>query len=66
MLSDEHSEDFAAKPEEVIQDEMDRLAETVDMALTAYDENNDGYIYYGEFYRYVYPLLIKYCSILAC
>ena len=44
----------AAKSKEEIHDEIDRLAETVDMALKAYDENNDGYIYYGEFYRYVY------------
>ena len=57
IFSDAHSEDSATKPKDVIQDEMDRLAETVDMALTAYDENNDGYIYYGEVYRYVYRFL---------
>ena len=39
------------KTREQIQDEMDKLAATVDMALKSYDENDDGYIYYGEFYR---------------
>jgi len=40
-----------AKSKEEIQYDTDQLAETVDHAMTAYDENDDGYIYYGEFYR---------------
>ena len=35
---------------------MDKLAATVDMALKSYDENDDGYIYYGEFYRYLFQI----------
>ena len=27
------------------------VAETVDQSLQTYDEDNDGYINYGEFYR---------------
>ena len=39
------------KTKEEIQYNIDQLAETVDHAMKAYDENDDGYIYYGEFYR---------------
>ena len=28
------------------------VSETVDQSLQTYDEDNDGYINYGEFYRY--------------
>ena len=39
--------------EEKKPDDTDQIvAETVDQSLKAYDENNDGYINYGEFYRY--------------
>ena len=29
------------------------VSETVDQSLQTYDEDNDGYINYGEFYRYM-------------
>ena len=41
-----------AKTKEEINYQIDQLAETVDHAMKAYDENDDGYIFYGEFYRY--------------
>ena len=61
LLSNLHSEEHQskqplthAKSKEEIQYDTDQLAETVDHAMKAYDENDDGYIYYGEFYRYLY------------
>ena len=40
------------RSKEDVQIEMDRLASLVDASLKVYDVNDDGYIYYGEFYRY--------------
>ena len=55
VFSEEHSNkapDTETKSEEHIQNEMNRIAALVDNSLKVYDENDDGYIYYGEFYRY--------------
>ena len=53
VLSAEHSNEHGnAKTSEDLQNDMDMLAQTVDVAMKSYDENDDGYIYYGEFYRY--------------
>jgi len=47
--NDEHLDGVLTSEQLII--DMNRFAETVDSALKLYDENNDGLIYYGEFYR---------------
>ena len=54
IISEEHSSKTPKtdmKSQEDIQNEMDRIAALVDNSLKVYDENDDGYIYYGEFFR---------------
>lgn len=48
FVSDEH-----AHEEEENFDHFDfmEMAQETDETLQSYDENNDGYIHYGEFYR---------------
>ena len=52
MPLDEHATEHGTKTSEELQKDLETLAEFVDGAIKTYDENNDGYIHYGEFYRY--------------
>ena len=47
------------KSKEDVQAEIERVAETVDTALKDHDENDDGYISYGEFHRYTHDIIIR-------
>ena len=51
-ILEEHNEKINPGEEKKTDDTDQIVAETVDQSLKAYDENNDGYINYGEFYRY--------------
>ena len=52
QILEEHNEKINPGEEKKPDDTDQIVAETVDQSLKAYDENNDGYINYGEFYRY--------------
>ena len=51
-MIEEHSHDEEGEEEEGY-DHFDfmEMAQETDETLESYDENNDGYIHYGEFYR---------------
>ena len=69
VISDAHADktpETMMKSKEELHAEMEQLAETVDTALKAYDENDDGYILYGEFYRYTHDIILSLvCLILS-
>ena len=54
LFSDEHSHDEGGDPEgedNYTPSEFMDLAQDVDEQLRLYDENDDGFVHYGEFYR---------------
>ena len=52
IYSAEHNDKARDTDEEKKSEDTDQIvSETVDVSLKAYDENDDGYINYGEFYR---------------
>ena len=51
LYLEEHEHEHADYDEEEDKLDINELAEEADETLELYDENNDGKIHYGEFYR---------------